>query len=596
MPTVSSLDAVVSVKGVSEATKQLNSMDQATKSNQSGFKGFLSSMLSSVSAISVTNLLGDAFGFLKDQLGDMFKESMDAQAGMAQTVSVLKSTHDASGQTAQGIADLAGSLSHLTMFSDDTIQSAENMLLTFTNIGKNVFPTATKTVLDMSQALGQDTKTSAIQLGKALNDPIAGISSLTRVGVTFTSAQKDLIKQLVATGDTAGAQKVILKELGTEFGHSATDAGKTFPGQLKILGQSLADVKQTIGDALLPILRNFVSFITANIVPNIQKFATMLASPQFAQFAQVVGTTIVNGVKGLITVIGTIISIGVNLVNFFKNNQVAAALLVGVLSALVVGAIAFAITAIPPLVAGFIAWAIAAGAAAIATLAAAAPFILIGLIIALVVAGIILAIKNWGSIMHFIQAVVGAVAGWIGDRFRWVGDRLGELGKVFSLIRAVIGAQMSQVGSTVRGITDHIGQAFSNMGSLIHGVWDGIVGAIRGAINSVISAINGFLSGLNSIHIDIGSVHIGVSIPLIPYLATGVENFVGGLAIVGERGPELVSLPRGASVYPNSSMGQWNGGGAQTIQVEVYLNNQAMARQLVGPIVQEIRYGIGSHF
>lgn len=571
MPTVSSLDAVVSVKGVSEATKQLNSMDQATKSNQSGFKGFLSSMLSSVSAISVTNLLGDAFGFLKDQLGDMFKESMDAQAGMAQTVSVLKSTHDASGQTAQGIADLAGSLSHLTMFSDDTIQSAENMLLTFTNIGKNVFPTATKTVLDMSQALGQDTKTSAIQLGKALNDPIAGISSLTRVGVTFTSAQKDLIKQLVATGDTAGAQKVILKELGTEFGHSATDAGKTFPGQLKILGQSLADVKQTIGDALLPILRNFVSFITANIVPNIQRFATMLASPQFASFASMVGSTIVNGVKGLITVIGTIISIGANLVGFFQKNELAGALLKGVLVAITVTAIGFAIGAIPALVAGFIAWAVSAGAAAIATIAATWPILAIAAIIALVVAGIILAVQHWGQIMSWLGGVVGAIGNWIGGVF-------------------------SGLGTKVHLITSSIGQAFSNMGSLIHGVWDGIVGAIREAINSVISAINGFLSGLNSIHIDIGSVHIGVSIPLIPYLASGGFISQGGLAVVGEQGPELVRLPTGARVFPS---GQSAGGNGQVIVVQapdIYLDGRLVASGLLPHTVSAIRYQLGTHF
>src|SRR5260221_6882017 len=174
-------------------------------------------------------------GFLKDQIGSIFEESTSAASGLAQTNAVIKSTGGVAGVTAQAVLDLATKYSHLTQFSDDTVQSGENMLLTFTNIGKNVFPMATKTVLDMSQALGQDTKNSAIQLGKALNDPITGVTALQRVGVTFSSTQKDLIKHFMDTGNMAGAQGVILKELQKEFGGSAEAAGKTFPGQLKIL-------------------------------------------------------------------------------------------------------------------------------------------------------------------------------------------------------------------------------------------------------------------------------------------------------------------------------------------------------------------------
>ena len=36
----------------------------------------------------------------------------------------------------------------------------------------------------------------------------------------------------------------------------------------------------------------------------------------------------------------------------------------------------------------------------------------------------------------------------------------------------------------------------------------------------------------------------------VPHLAMGTRNFAGGLALVGERGPELAILPRGAAVYP----------------------------------------------
>lgn len=273
MATAAQLVAEVKVTGATEAKEQLKGMSGAVEETSGGFKSMLGNALSFAAGQFVFNAVGNAVGFLKDQFVDMIHQSMDSQEAMAQTEAVLKSTHDASGMTAQSVADLATQFSHLTLFSDDTIQSAENMLLTFTNIGKDVFPQATKTVLDMSQALGQDTKSSAIQLGKALNDPITGITALQRVGVTFTDSQKNLIKSLVDSGNVAGAQKIILQELQREFGNSAEAAGKTFPGQLQILSQSFDDIKQKIGDAVLPILQNLTGFVQSNVVPAFDHFA-----------------------------------------------------------------------------------------------------------------------------------------------------------------------------------------------------------------------------------------------------------------------------------------------------------------------------------
>ena len=123
-------------------------------------------------------------------------EAMEAQAGIAQLEAVLKSTGGIAGVTKDSALDLADSLSQITRFSDDAILAGENMLLTFTNIGADIFPQATETILDMSQALGQDLKSSAIQLGKALNNPVDGITALSRVGVNFTDEQKDMVKAI----------------------------------------------------------------------------------------------------------------------------------------------------------------------------------------------------------------------------------------------------------------------------------------------------------------------------------------------------------------------------------------------------------------
>src|SRR5260221_9646237 len=268
--------------GASQAKSELSSVSAAAQASAEHF-----GMLKQALSFAAGQAIFQGFSFLKDQLGSVFEESMNAQAGMAQTNKVLQTTHDASGQTAQGIADLAGNLSHLTQFSDDTVQAAENMIATFTNIKGNVFPQATKTVLDMSQALGQDTKSSAIQLGKALNDPLTGITALQRVGVTFTKGQKDSIKAMMDTGNMAGAQGVILKELQNEIGGSAEAAGKTFPGQLKILGQTFDDLKQNIGDAVMPVLSRLISWVTDTAVPALGRFSTWFtttAAPALGRF------------------------------------------------------------------------------------------------------------------------------------------------------------------------------------------------------------------------------------------------------------------------------------------------------------------------
>lgn len=217
-------------------------------------------------------LAAQGVSVLKGAFTGLVDAAAESQKIGAQTEAVLKSTGGAAGVTAKQVGDLATSLSMMTPVDDEVIQSTENLLLTFTGIGKDIFPEVTKTALDMSVALGQDTKASAIQLGKALNDPIKGITALTRVGVTFTEAQKTQIQTMVAAGDTMGAQKVILAELTREFGGSAEAAGKTFGGQLAILKTQLGNVQEAIGLALLPSLTE----LATNAIPYVISAAQAL--------------------------------------------------------------------------------------------------------------------------------------------------------------------------------------------------------------------------------------------------------------------------------------------------------------------------------
>jgi len=200
------------------------------------------------------------------------KAAAEAQKVTAQTDAVLASTKGAAGVTREAVLELSASLSMVIPIEDELIQETQNMLLTFTRIGKDVFPLATETALDMATALGTDSVGASVMLGKALNDPIRGITALTRVGVTFTEEQRNAIKAMVDAGDVMGAQKIILAELSTEFGGSARAAGQTFGGQLAILQTQLGNVQEEIGMALIPILMELLKAV----MPAVKAFGEWL--------------------------------------------------------------------------------------------------------------------------------------------------------------------------------------------------------------------------------------------------------------------------------------------------------------------------------
>ena len=125
----------------------------------------------------------------------------------------------------------------------------------------------------MSVALGQDTTTSAMQLGKALNDPIKGMTALRRVGVTFTEAQEKQIKKLQESGDTMGAQKIILRELRDEFGGSAKAAGETFGGQINILRERFNNWAGDMVGKAIPMLKRLFEWFNDKIVPVVSHVA-----------------------------------------------------------------------------------------------------------------------------------------------------------------------------------------------------------------------------------------------------------------------------------------------------------------------------------
>lgn len=264
-------------------TSSVEGVGGAAKTAGNGFNALQSIATGAFQAIgtAATNLAGAALSKVSDFISGSIAEASEWNSAIAQTEAVVKSTGMAAGFTAQQMGEMASMMSASSansIFSDDAILGAENVLATFTQIQGANFGDATQAILDISQAMGTDLQSSALQVGKALNDPIAGISALSRVGVSFTDDQKAMIKTMVETGDVAGAQQVILSELNKEFGGSAAAAVDTYAGQQAVLAAQMQDIQQTLGEALLPVLVRFGSYAGEVLVPIIGDVVTQFAN------------------------------------------------------------------------------------------------------------------------------------------------------------------------------------------------------------------------------------------------------------------------------------------------------------------------------
>lgn len=187
------------------------------------------------------------------------------EQSIAKLDAVIRSTGDAAGFSRGELQHYAEQLQDVTTFSHETTVSAEAVLATFTQIRGDQFKDAIVAAQNLSTILGQDLQQSAIQVGKALNDPANGIKALRKAGVSFTSDQLAMIASLQASGDLMGAQKVILKELETEFGGAAEAVGGTFSGQLTQAKNAIGDVAQFVIGMLTPGMKAFTDGIKDSV-------------------------------------------------------------------------------------------------------------------------------------------------------------------------------------------------------------------------------------------------------------------------------------------------------------------------------------------
>lgn len=553
-------------EGVAETEKSIKGIQQSAddasgSESGGGVKGLLGNILGMVGGVAVFAGVGAGIGAVTGFLQDSVGVAQQAQQSQQLLANAIKDTNDASGQSVAGLDDYAEHLSTVTDYSKDTVEGVEQIALR-AKIPKGLFDETTQEALDMAQAMGISAPNAANILTKALDDPKTAAAQLRREHINLTDAQQKAIAMDVKHGDSLKAQSVILDAVKGSYGGAAEAAGNTFAGKLGILQNQLENTKEKIGDAVLPILSRLMGAVMPLVTQFADKLPGALATatdffnknllPALNDVANIITSPVIPAIDTIAGKIGDFIT-------YLQTHQ-------DVMDAFKAALAGFAIVIVAGLIPAFIGWASVAAAAALETIIATAPIILIGLAVGALILGIIELVRHWSQIT-------------------------------------------AMLGKFKDGVAKDVGDAFSGLGTAVHTVWTGIQNAVKGGINTVIGDVNSFIRALDSIQIHIPSVGVGpvktpgldwngLGLGQIPYLAAGGTAVTEGLSVVGEHGPELQYLPKGASIIPlgmggGAGANAGNAAGATGATITLVIDGRQIARAVLPHLTDAVYNATG---
>lgn len=423
-----------------------------------------------------------------------FGEQEDA---IAKLDAVLAATGTTGAGVSGHIQELAASLQETTRFGDDATESAAAVLLAFDSMrdGAGGLSTQFDRTLVLSQDLAAfmetDVTSAAKQLGRALEDPKAGMAALRRAGVVLNDEQKAMIEAFTEAGDVAGAQGVILDALEGKIGGLAQTMGTTMKGEMAQAWNALGEAGEAVGALLAPVIKGL-----ADAVSKLATFFAGLPTPVLA--AGVAAATMAAAIGPLLIGLGGILK----LLPLLQAGM-------GVLGA-TGGPILLAVVAISSLV--------AAGTALV---------------------------ENWQVISYeagqFTSKVTGAfremyekVVGhsYVPDMVDGVGDEFGRMGEILE-----------------RGLGAVIDFTEGGKGAF-RGFAESVIGDLK---RTAASLVGNFIGGAirNGVPFFIGGETLG---PVGPR-ALGGPVTAGAPYLVGERGPELFVPGASGTIVPNGGGG-----------------------------------------
>ena len=218
----------------------------------------------------VNQLLGIAgkmfrgFVSMANAVWSFIKAGAEMERVNARLANTVASVGHESGITTKAMELWSREISAATGSSRLLIKEGQAILATFTQVGPGVFKDATEVLVDMSEQGFGGMKENAIRLGKALNDPILGVTALREVGTSFTPAAVAFVKALVQENKVLEAQSFILKQVKKELGGAARAMKNTLLGRVNSLRTAWEDLSMTVGSfvAQNPVLNNAITTIS----------------------------------------------------------------------------------------------------------------------------------------------------------------------------------------------------------------------------------------------------------------------------------------------------------------------------------------------
>jgi hypothetical protein len=237
---------------------------------------------------------------------------------------------NSAGRVSKRLGEFAEANELIVGVDADVIKATQAKLLTFKELAATAdtvggaMDRATMAALDLASAGFGSAESNAVQLGKALNDPIKGITALRRAGITFTEAEQDKIKALVEGNRLLEAQDLILSAIETQVGGTAAATASAFERITLATNQ----VKDAIGEALLPVVEDFAdelallvpelqsalgpaaeqvaTILAESLLPAIQAFGEYLKTPEGIQAVKDLTTEFVNIVTEIVEFTGEV--------------------------------------------------------------------------------------------------------------------------------------------------------------------------------------------------------------------------------------------------------------------------------------------------
>ena len=483
------------------------------------------------------NGLAGAFGRLKGAatsmvgvlgaagLGAILKQSVDTfakfQAETKMLENGLKNLGAQSGEL-ERLQKVASNLGEATLFNEEDFRKGFGLLTSFGNIGTSNYERVAKAAADVAQTSGTDVSSAFMQLAKALNDPVKGLTALSRSGIQFSEDQKTMIESMVEAGNVAGAQNMILKELEKQYGGNSVAAAQGLAGALDTLGEKFYDLQVALGDNLTTVLQPLIQGLTSLV-----GFISGLPEPVQTFIVALGGLTIA------LTALGGVLAIGAP-----------------IFSAL--AALGPILAGIPALIAG---WAGAIGPL-VASLGSLGQILI----------GVFSGPVGWVALAVAAGVAIYAFRDQIGQAFQAIGETLSMAAQNFQAIfidPVVAGFQsvvqfvntsfvqplsqaisqlVQSIATVFQNVTQAITAPFKAAFDTVRGIVNQILNTIGRAVGSVVMAINNVIAGANQALARVNLPQIPfLPMPNIPQFAEGGVVSGPTLAMVGEGGePEYI--------------------------------------------------------